>query len=415
MAFFPNLPRDMPVCREWRFSKRLILSYVVDWILILATTAVGAVMAHIEPNRHAFSLSDPSISYPHVHSTISTKISLIATLVVPAVVIFLVSIFFIPGCTAGKQAPKALIWQRKAWEWNVGWMGLGISYIGVNACTEALKVIFGKPRPDLLSRCKPDLSNIAPHVVGGLGKKLQGAPLLVTYTICKNTSPKLTREGFVSFPSGHASASFAGLTYLSLWLCAKFSISIPYLAPRPYTQDIRQTVFLAADNNRNNNDNNNNNNHTTDKSSSPLDAPNTSSSHYNESTSEPNNIVQIRKESAAAPIYLLILACAPIAGAGYITATRWVNNRHHPFDIIFGSLLGILFGWLGFRWYHPPLTSSAAGWAWGARSPERAFFAGVGVNGYVWHDLENVSERAASSSSRPQIHSTVVQKGENNV
>jgi hypothetical protein len=35
-----------------------------------------------------------------------------------------------------------------------------------------------------------------------------------------------------------------------------------------------------------------------------------------------------------------------------------------------------------FRWYHLPI-SQGAGWSWGPRSRERAFWAGVGVGTYV--------------------------------
>ncbi|PGH29382.1 hypothetical protein GX50_07862 [[Emmonsia] crescens] len=394
------------VRRDWRFSKRLIISYVFDWILILMTAAAGRISKLAEPNRNPFSLTDPGISYPFaVHETVSVTVLILVSLVAPAIIIFLGSILFIPGLTAGKHAPKALVWRRKIWEWNVGWMGLGIAYAGVYASTEALKVMYGKPRPDLLSRCNPNLSDISSHVVGGLGERLEGAPLLVSYTICQNTLETLTRDGFVSFPSGHASVSFAGLTYLTLWLCAKLSISIPYLAPRPYTQDTRQTAF-SADNS------NNNSNHTAVKTPLPFDAQYPSSSHHNESTSEPN-LIQLRNQSAAPPTYLLVIAAAPIVAATYIASSRWFDNRHYGFDILFGSLLGIFFAWLGFRWYHLPLTSGGAGWAWGARSPERAFFAGIGVNGYVGHGLGKVIEPSSSSSLRPDSVSVVAHRGEN--
>ncbi len=44
--------------------------------------------------------------------------------------------------------------------------------------------------------------------------------------------------------------------------------------------------------------------------------------------------------------------------------------------------MGFLVGWFAFRWYHLPVRQGA-GWAWGARSKERAFGVGVGVGGYV--------------------------------
>ncbi|PGH01714.1 hypothetical protein GX51_05030 [Blastomyces parvus] len=417
------------VRRDWHFSKRLIASYVFDWIIILVTAGAARILKLAEPNRNPFSLTDPSISYPFAaHETVRTTVLIVISLVAPAVIIFLGSIFFIPSLTASKHAPKAAVWRRKLWEWVVGWMGLGIAYAGTYASTEALKVIYGKPRPDLLSRCNPNLSNIAAHVVGGLGEKLDGAPLLVSYTICQNTSEQLTWDGFVSFPSGHASLSFAGLTYLTLWFCAKFAVSFPYLAPRHYTTDTRQTAFSAHTTTTSNN-------RTAVKDPPPFDEPYPSTSHHDEPTtsltppsqSQSQTLIPLRSQSAAPPTYLLALAAAPIVAATYIASSRWFDNRHFGFDILFGSLLGIFFAWLGFRWYHLPLSAGGAGWAWGARSPERAFFVGVGVDGYVRRE-SLVGEKegneqagtsgvaaAVASSSSSGAGSGVVRRGEDNV
>ncbi|PGH18537.1 hypothetical protein AJ79_00316 [Helicocarpus griseus UAMH5409] len=400
-----GLPVSIP--SGWRVSKLLVSSYVLDWVLILLTGAAGRILKFAEPNRNPFSLTDPSISYPHTeHETVSATVLVLVGLIAPAIIILLASLLYIPGFTATKRGPTALVWRRKLWEWNVGWMGLGIAYAGVYASTEALKAIYGKPRPDLLSRCNPNLSDIAAYVVGGLGEKLRGAPVLVSYKICQNTSEELTRDGFVSFPSGHASSSFAGLTYLTLWLCAKFSISVPYLAPRHFTKDTQQIALTT------------NNNTTTGTTTSvkappPFDAPYPSSSHPQESPSEPS-LTPLRNQSAAPPTYLLLIAAAPIVAATYIGSSRWFDNRHHGFDIIFGSALGIFFAWLGFHWYHLPLSSGGAGWAWGARSPERAFFAGIGTSGYI-RDSVGKATGSEGSSTRPDSASGLVQRGENNV
>ncbi|KAK2752840.1 hypothetical protein FQN55_005974 [Onygenales sp. PD_40] len=349
-------------------SKLLISSYVIDWVLILATGATGRILNFAEPNRNPFSLNDPSISYPFAeHETVPSSTLILVGLMAPAVIILLVSLLLAPGPKTDKYAPAALVWRRRLWEWNVGWMGLGIAYAGVYATTEALKVIYGKPRPDLLSRCNPDVDDILPHAVGGLGKVLRGAPILVKWTICQNRTEELMRDGFVSFPSGHASSSFAGLTYLTLWLCSKFSISFPYLAPRLFSRNTEPTTF----------------------STTPLDEE---SPHHHTHSPSPTPHPPLRSQSAAAPTYLVLLAAAPIVAATYIASSRWFDNRHHGFDILFGALLGVFFAYLGFRWYHVPLSAGGAGWAWGARSAERAFFAGVGRSGFVGVDGAGVDD-----------------------
>ena len=94
------------------------------------------------------------------------------------------------------------------------------------------------------------------------------------------------------------------------------------------------------------------------------------------------SIVPIRNQAAAPPTYLLVLVLIPIGAAVYITSSRYADFRHQGFDVITGSLIGIVCAWFSFRWYHLPIRQGA-GWAWGARSRERAFGVGIGVGSYV--------------------------------
>jgi membrane-associated phospholipid phosphatase len=130
----------------------------------------------------------------------------LAALVAPAVIILIVSLVFAPGSvTAGVRPSKSQILRRKLWEWNVGWMGLGVALAGVFLATEGLKDLIGKPRPDFLARCNPDLAKVAEFAVGGLGQRLQGAPNIVSWEICRTKTSLVLVDGFSSFPSGHAS------------------------------------------------------------------------------------------------------------------------------------------------------------------------------------------------------------------
>ncbi|KAH7097035.1 hypothetical protein BKA62DRAFT_774673 [Auriculariales sp. MPI-PUGE-AT-0066] len=63
-----------------------------------------------------------------------------------------------------------------------------------NSVTNIIKVLVGRPRPDMLDRCKP----IA--------------------------DMKRLNEGFRSFPSGHSSLSATGMTVLALFLAAKLTL-----------------------------------------------------------------------------------------------------------------------------------------------------------------------------------------------
>ena len=275
----------------------------------------------------------------------------------------------IPGSTVGRNTPRSVVWRHKIWECNAAWLGLALAFAASYTTAKGLKLLYGKPRPDLLARCKPDVSNIAAYAVGGRGLELPGAPILVSLEICQNRSKSLTVTGFTSFPSDHSSCkcslpvkmrqrtpidispvSFAGLTYLSLWLCSKFSIAFPYLAAsrtnhRPHDEE-----------------------QATAREDSAYHLP-----------------PSVREEGAAPPIYMLIIVAIPIAVACFISASRWFDNRHNGVDILSGSALGVFCAWFGFRLYNLPI-QRGAGWSWGPRSRNHAFLKGVGFPSHVGND-----------------------------
>ncbi|KIW82476.1 hypothetical protein Z517_05503 [Fonsecaea pedrosoi CBS 271.37] len=340
-----------------RVSKRLIASYILDWILILGTAAVGGAFSKIHGNKRPFSLQDPDISYPYHEDTVTVPVLIVVAIVAPGVITAAISLLFIPGPTAHRSTPKALLWRRKLWEWNAAWMGLGVALAGAFVITEGLKDLAGKPRPFLLAVCDPDLSPeaIRRHRVGGLGTSLDSAtPILVDWHICRTTDQSKLRNAFASWPSGHSSFSWAGMLYLTFFICAKFAVQIPFLSPS--SDSARQ--MLAFD----------------EEEELGKGSITTSSSHQ--------RALPPRNQAAAPPIYLLIIAFIPIAVAMFISVSRYFDNRHAGFDIISGSVLGIFTAWLGFRWYHLPI-QGGSGWAWGARSRDRAFWLGVGRAGYV--------------------------------
>jgi len=134
---------------------------------------------------------------------------MIVGLVIPAGVTFLVCLIFVPGPTASRGTPKSLIWRRKLWEWNTAWMGLALAIATAFMITQGMKLLFGKPRPDLLSRCQPDFDRISETTVnqvgGQVGEVFNAAWVLVTSDICTNQDDDILQDGFKSFPSGHAS------------------------------------------------------------------------------------------------------------------------------------------------------------------------------------------------------------------
>ena len=336
---------------------------------------MAGALALVHPNRRPFSLVDPDISFPYVpKEKVSSGTLFAVSIVAPAVLITLISLIFVPGRNFSKQLSKSQLWRRKVWEWNAGWLGLALSLAVTTLLVDGLKILMGKPRPDLLARCDPDLPNAAAYILGGVNDRISEGTL-VSWTICRQANKKLLEDGFQAFPSAHASFSFAGLFYFALYLCSKFAVRIPYLLPEAGGYAPSSGLRASASGHANGGS----------KSSediAPAKAPATPESI--------DSAASLRKQGAAPPLYTLVLPLIPICVALYISSTRYSDFKHHGFDIIVGASIGTVVAWLSFRLYHLPI-SQGAGWAWGSRSVSRAFGVGVGVLDYV--EFEGRGER----------------------
>ena len=156
--------------------------------------------------------------------------------------------------------------------------------------------------------------------------------------------------------------SWAGLAYLTFFLCSKFAIYVPYLLPYSYAEsEMSSKSYSNVDGDF----------QSEFKDSSALTA-----------NSSRSASLPLRNQAAAPPVYLIVMAFIPVALATYISSTRYTDFKHAGFDIIFGSILGFLLAWGSYRMYHMPIRRGA-GWSWGPRSAERAFIIGLGVQGYV--------------------------------
>lgn len=385
------------MARARRPSVSLILSYIFDWVIIIALAGAGGGLNFIQPYMRPFSLLDLDISYPYIPNQIITVGTLVlVSLVAPAFVVAFVTAFFVPGWHFAKARgwSKKKILMAKLWELEKGWAGLALSCAGAFFVTQAAKNLFGKPRPDFLDRCQPDLGNLQRYIVGGYGQDISARWTLVTSAICTTTDQALIRDGFRSFPSGHSSFSWAGLLYLTLFLCAKLNIAIPYLPLQPEPSDAlerRKKMDLELLPMHNHGPSNEIDNRKSEDAMLSTQPHGTEGPLKRDGRLHPSNIKDL---AAAPPNYLLIVAFFPVGVAFYICSTRYVQYWHHGFDIIFGALIGILTAWFSFRWYHLPL-SRGQGWAWGARSSNRAWGIGVGTGGYV--DREDLLRRREAS------------------
>lgn len=186
----------------------------------------------------------------------------------------------------------------------------------------------------------------------------------------------------------------SGLIYLSLFIASKFAITIPFLAYSSYSDDTHASVsafpsrvngytssssplpykggegeaYELADQRR-------------DTGSQALNLPSDPTLKHR-LAAHGRTIAAARRQAAAPPLYLLLLCVIPSFAAVFIASSRWFDFRHHGFDILFGFFIGTITAVFAFRYYHLPI-ARGAGWAWGPRSRDKAFWAGVGSFGFA--------------------------------
>ncbi|KAK3941860.1 PAP2-domain-containing protein [Diplogelasinospora grovesii] len=390
----PSSHSDHPIMDDSRGRRKgrganllLTASYVFDWAILVIAAVVGYVLGNITPNKRPFSLEDRDISFPFtVHETVPTWLLVMCSTVAPIVIVAIISLIFVPGSTVPRGTPKSLVWKRKLWELHAGWLGLALSLVAAWFITNGMKNLFGKPRPDLISRCQPDLANLSKYIVGGIANSSSNGQL-VSGDICKNPDKYILDDGFRSYPSGHSSSSAAGLIYLSLFIASKFAITLPFLAPSGYADASAFTAFPSRIRPRGVRGGGSSESYelptrnTTTVGNEHLSAP-LDPALQKRVAQHTQTVAAVRRQAAAPPLYLLVICVLPFFAAIFIASSRWFDFRHHGFDILFGFFIGTITAFFSFRYYHLPI-SQGAGWAWGPRSHDKAFWAGVGSFSYA--------------------------------
>ncbi|KAG8815866.1 hypothetical protein FRC18_001282 [Serendipita sp. 400] len=160
-----------------------------------------------------FSVLDSTISFPKdVHEKVTMSLVNIYTFVLPLAVLLGINLAYGPGSI---QSRLSLL--------NSAVLGLGTAVVFTQMLSEYIKLVVGRPRPDFLARCEPDPARVQEALNSTIVR-------LFDSTICKTTNSRDLKDGFRSFPSSYSSMSFAGLTYLSLYLAGRFRCFTPHSA-----------------------------------------------------------------------------------------------------------------------------------------------------------------------------------------
>jgi diacylglycerol diphosphate phosphatase/phosphatidate phosphatase len=178
-----------------------------DWVLaVLLFVYFFAVAEHAKPFHREFSLSDPTIQHPFANDE---RVSGMQCLLIAS----MVPLFTIVG-VAFYRRDRLKPAEDHIHYIQLSVLGLLLSLTINGVFTDILKNWIARPRPDFLARCGP--------------AKGTDPVKMVTIAVC--TAPlgqRVLTDGMRSTPSGHASISFSGLLYLTLWLCGHFRVTRP--------------------------------------------------------------------------------------------------------------------------------------------------------------------------------------------
>jgi len=162
------------------------------------------------------------------------------------------------------------------------------------------KITIGEPRPDMLARCAPSVTT-------------SPAESLLNVTICNGVANIDLQDGFKSFPSGHSSCKwnmliFMGFYNLNRQLGNWHSNILPSVTRK-------QTCYFPH------------------------------SAAYPDSFAGLGFLSlylcgKLHIFDHKGHVWKSLLVMIPIMGAILVAISRIMDYRHHPWDVIFGSLLG---------------------------------------------------------------------------
>lgn len=174
-------------------------SYGPDYLaFILLITAYLLIVFFMEPFHRMFYINNLNIQYPHA---LVERVSVVWNIFYAGFVPLLILIIWL------------LAYKSSNHKFNVTILGFIISIALTVFISDFIKNAVGRPRPDLIARCKPAF----------------GTPenTFVSYTVCTETDHHLLHDGWRSFPSGHSSFAFSGLGYLALFLAGQLHVFHP--------------------------------------------------------------------------------------------------------------------------------------------------------------------------------------------
>ncbi|KAH8587128.1 phosphatidic acid phosphatase type 2/haloperoxidase [Bisporella sp. PMI_857] len=174
-------------------------TYAPDYVgFLLLVAAYILIVSFVTPFHRMFFISNINLQYPHA---LVERVSVGWNFV------------YAGGVPLLALALSLVVLRADMHKFHVTILGFFIALALSSFITDVIKNAVGRPRPDLISRCKPAL----------------GTPenKLVTIEVCTETDHHTLHDGWRSFPSGHSSFAFAGLGYLALFFSGQLHVFRP--------------------------------------------------------------------------------------------------------------------------------------------------------------------------------------------
>ncbi|XP_037479532.1 lipid phosphate phosphatase 2-like [Triticum dicoccoides] len=167
--------------------------HMYDWIILVLLAVIDGLLNIIEP-FHRFVGKDmmTDLRYPLQGNTVPFWAVPVIGIVLPCAIF------------GGIYFKK-----KNFYDLHHGILGILYSVLITAVITDAIKDGVGRPRPDFFWRCFPDGKDLYDNVTTGV--------------LCHGEK-SVIKEGHKSFPSGHASWSFAGLGFLTWYLTGKIAV-----------------------------------------------------------------------------------------------------------------------------------------------------------------------------------------------
>ncbi|XP_057529268.1 lipid phosphate phosphatase 2-like [Amaranthus tricolor] len=161
-----------------------------DWLILFLLVVIDIVLNVIEPfHRFVGKGMMEDLMYPLKGNTVPFWAVPIIAILLPFCVIVLYYAI-----------------RNDVYDFHQATLGLLFSVLITSVITDAIKDGVGRPRPDFFWRCFPDGKGVFNNVTGNV--------------MCTGFK-SVIKEGHKSFPSGHTSWSFAGLSFLAWYLSGK--------------------------------------------------------------------------------------------------------------------------------------------------------------------------------------------------